>query len=82
MSHQALSELQVIPQGQTIQGEYFRTEIMAGSFTASHDLKDVQEKIALCDHYPTVISRKPCCKNKRQSITIKVETIKNRNVYI
>ncbi|KAI6652984.1 hypothetical protein LOD99_4061 [Oopsacas minuta] len=31
MSHQALSELHVIPQGQTINGEYYRTKILAGS---------------------------------------------------
>ncbi|KAI6649942.1 hypothetical protein LOD99_6306 [Oopsacas minuta] len=32
MSHQALSELHVIPQGQTINGEYYRTKILAGSY--------------------------------------------------
>ncbi|KAI6656083.1 hypothetical protein LOD99_11329 [Oopsacas minuta] len=31
MSHQALSELHVIPQGQTINGEYYPTKILAGS---------------------------------------------------
>ncbi|KAI6658706.1 hypothetical protein LOD99_10964, partial [Oopsacas minuta] len=31
ISHQALSELHVIPQGQTINGEYYRTKILAGS---------------------------------------------------
>ena len=29
MSHQALSELHIIPQGQTINGEYYRTNILA-----------------------------------------------------
>ena len=29
MSHQALSELHIVPQGQTINGEYYRTKILA-----------------------------------------------------
>ncbi|KAI6647418.1 hypothetical protein LOD99_12414 [Oopsacas minuta] len=31
MPHQALSKLHVIPQRQTINGEYYRTKILAGS---------------------------------------------------
>ena len=31
MSHQALSELHLIPQGETVNGEYYRTKILAGT---------------------------------------------------
>ena len=31
MSHQALSELHIIPQGETVNGEYYRTKILAGT---------------------------------------------------
>ncbi|KAI6647471.1 hypothetical protein LOD99_12467 [Oopsacas minuta] len=31
MSHQALSELHIIPQGETVNGDYYRTKILAGT---------------------------------------------------